>query len=136
MTLANPTTFLKCMQMVKHHILSESKDVLTVYVAHRARAKSKAESGKIWRPDHEVDSIITALKWEEKHMYRSKTTLSLPTNRNKTPIISTCSNKEQRHLITTRLKRQETEKMRLRLIYLCRNGNFVTWDTIINDDIG
>ncbi len=124
------------MQMVKHHILASSKDTMTVYITHGAREKSKASSGKFWRPDREVDTILTDLKWEEKHMSRSVATLSRSKRSVNNPNISTCSNKEQRRLINARLKRQETEKMRDRLVTLCRNGNFLTWDSIISDDIG
>ena len=96
--------------MVKYHILAVSKDDLTVYITHCAREKSKATSGKVWRLDREVDTILTDLKWEEKHMSRSVATLSRSKRSVNNPHISTCSNKEQRRLINARLKRQETEK--------------------------
>ncbi len=69
-------------------------------------------------------------------MSRSVSTLSRSKRSVNNPNISTCSNKEQRRLINARLKRQETEQMRDRLVTLCRNGNFLTWDSIISDDIG
>ena len=43
--------------------------------------------------------------------------------------------KGKRKLITTRLKQKETEAMRLRLIDLCRGGNYLAWDRIMNHDL-
>ena len=49
--------------------------------------------------------------------------------------IATGTKKEQRGLITDRLKRNEIEAMRIRLFSLCRNGNFLTWDSIMDTDL-
>ena len=42
-----------------------------------------------------------------------------------TQTFSKSSHKEKRKMITTRFKKKETESMRLRLIDLCRGGNYL-----------
>ena len=41
----------------------------------------------------------------------------------------------KRKLVTQRLKKLEAEKMRIRLLSLCKNGNFTSWDNIMSSDI-
>ncbi|NQY51597.1 MAG: hypothetical protein HRT91_02760 [Piscirickettsiaceae bacterium] len=134
MHLTHPTIFLKCMQVVKQHILDKSDDKIVKYVSMRDRYKAKSETGRLWRPIRVLDAIEADLKWEEKYQPKSTQVLSQTMSLNNITF-TTGTKKEQRGLITDRLKRNEIEAMRIRLFSLCRNGNFLTWDSIMDTDL-
>ena len=122
----HPTTVLKSLQVVKHLILASSNDPRTQYVATTNYAKANADRSKRWKPELAAVRIESELRWEEKYM-RSKenvTQLQASTDNIK---FTDASNKGKRKLITTRLKQKETEAMRLRLIDLCRGGNYLAF---------
>ena len=127
----NPTTSLKSLHIVKHLILSKSDDPRTRFVANANHAKAAAANDKRWKPEIEAVEIEKEIRWEEKYMPKKHTSKSAKV----APPFGACSHKAQRQLITKRFKEKEAEAMRVRLIDLCRCGNFVAWDRIMDHDI-
>ena len=131
LNLKNPKTFLKSMQISKHHILSNSRDPKVRFLSESRLYKALEAKGNRWKPESTLLEIENTLLWESEFM-RGKTTLSSrkpPLNFARTP------KKLQRKLITTRARKMEADKMRIRLLDLVRNGDFTTWDNIISSDI-
>ena len=102
------------MQVVKQHILDNSDDEIVKYVSMRDRYKAKSETGRLWRPIRVLDAIEADLKWEEKYQPKSTQVLSQTMSLNNITI-TTGTTKEQRGLITVRLKRNDIEAMHIRL---------------------
>ena len=123
LNIKNPSTFLKCMQLSKHHILTNSKDPTVRFIGESKLLKaSKCVSNK-WSPERTLVDIQSELKWESiftpsKSILSSKSCVSF----------STASQKTKRNLISTRMKKIGADKMRIRVLDLCRNGSFTTWD--------
>ena len=130
----NPTTSLKSLQIVKHLILSKSDDPRTRFVANANHAKAKAATDKRWKPEIEAEEIEREIRWEEKYMPKKHNTTHTKSSKDSQPF-SACSHKTQRQIITKRFKQKEAEAMRVRLVDLCRGGNFVAWDRIMDHDI-
>ena len=131
LNLKDPKTFLKSLQISKSHILANSRDPTVRFIAEAKLHKAIGARDKRWRPEPSLLDIESTLVWESKFM-RNRYTLNStkpPTNFIKTPT------KDKRTLITDRAKMLEAENMRIRLFNLCMNGEFTTWDNIMNSDL-
>ena len=131
LNLKNPKTFLKSMQISKHHILSNSRDPKVRFLSESRLYKALEAKGNRWKPESTLLEIENTLLWESEFM-RGKSSLSSkkpPANFSKTP------KKVQKKLITTSAREMEADKMRIRLLDLVRNGDFTTWDNIMSSDI-
>ena len=129
--LPHPRTNLKSLQVAKHHILSTSKDPKVRFIHESKLHKALASGGNRWSPECTLVDISTTLTSESKFLTKdslSRCTLSSP-NFAKAP------NKTKRKLISLRLKKMEADKMRRRLMSLCRNGEFTAWENIMSSDI-
>ena len=134
LVVKHPTTSLKSLQIVKHLILSNSDDSRTKFVANINKAKAQAALDKRWKPEISAANIERELQWEEKYMPVKHNVTQVKSSRSPQPY-TTSSPKTKRKTITTRFKKKEAEAMRVRLFDLCRGGNFVAWDRIMDHDI-
>ena len=130
----HPTTTLKTLQIVKHLIFSSSGDPRTQYVATNNSVKAHTANDKRWKPEITANNIEDEILWEEKYM-PTKHNVSVSKGSAATTTFSASSPKTKRNMITQRFKQHEAEAMRVRLIDLCRGGNFVVWDRIMEHDM-
>jgi hypothetical protein len=132
--LHHPKIYLKSLQVVKYLILAKSKDTRSNYLASRQLTEAKHNKSKRWQPSIVATTIERDLQWEE-HFQRDPSILSNTNSNTRSKAFSKCSTKGQRKLITSRLKRNELETMRLRLHGLCRGGDFLNWDNMMEHDL-
>ncbi|NQX92870.1 MAG: hypothetical protein HRT74_12235, partial [Flavobacteriales bacterium] len=129
--LPHPRILLKTIQVSKHHILSTSRDPKVRYIHEAKLHKAIKSQGKRWSPESTLLEITETLKFESK--FQPKSVLSKAKssfiNFSKAPI------KVKRKLISLKLKKIETDKMRVRLLSLCKNGNFTSWENLMASDI-
>ena len=123
-------TYLKCMQLTKHHLLANSRDPKVRCIYESRLHKAHASRANKWSPEATLVDIERELIWESKFLPKG----NISSSRTHQPFIS-ASPKLKRKLISKRLKKKEADKMRVRLLNLCKNGNFTTWDNIMSSDI-
>ncbi len=132
LNIKHPTTCLKTLQVSKHIILSKSSDSRTRYIAAKNLAKATAARDKRWKPELEAVKLEKEILWEEKY-YKGKHIVS--SAKRNTTSFSNSSPRSQRRSITQRLKHYDVEERRNRLRALCRGGNVLTWDSIMEHDV-
>ena len=121
----NPKVQLKSMQLVKYMLLKNSDDHVANFVAHRQYEKATNDKSRRWHPELVVHDLETELKWNNSFNrgVQGKSGLSV---KPKAQQYQLAHKKEKRKLILTRFKETETERMRVRLIDLCRGGHLLT----------
>jgi len=131
LNLPHPGTTLKCLQISKQHLLSTSRDPRVRYIYESKLHKAIKSRGKRWSPETTLLELKETLKFESKFLPESAISVSthMASNFNNAPT------KTKRKLLTMKLKKLEADKMRIRLLDLCKNGNFTTWDNIMSSDI-
>ena len=130
----NPITFLKTLQIGKCHILRNSMDPSVRFVAEEKTYKALNSKDKRWRPENALVELENSLIWEDAFLpdpLAPKTKLGPHRAQN----YGKQDLKSQRKMLTKRAKKQEYEKMRIRLFDLCQNGYITTWDKIMSSDI-
>ena len=128
--LKHPKTFLKCMQLTKHHLLSTSCDPTIRFIYESNLLKATNSQANRWNPEAALLDITAELTWESKFL----PTGNLTSSRESSNFIS-APTKTKRKCISQRMKMKEADKMRVRLYGLCKNGNFTTWDNLMSSDI-
>ena len=131
LNLPHPKTMLKSLQVSKHHILSTSRDPTVRFIQDVKLHKALKYRGNRWSPETSLVEITEKLTFESKFIPKSALSKASFYSTN----FVNASNKAKRKLISKRLKKEETDKMRMRLMGLCKNGNFTTWDNIMASDI-
>ena len=101
------------------------------YIHETKLHKAIQSHNKRWSPESTLLEITETLRFESR--FQPKSVLSkrtvASTNFMKAPT------KTKRKLISLKLKKTETDKLRIRLLGLCKNGNFTSWDNIMASDI-
>ena len=121
------STCLKSMQITARSLAKHSTDIVTsgVYtLVQNAEAKSQSNQ---WRPTQELESIERQLQFKADFGGQSSR-LGLGYNTKAT--YKSGSRKQRRKLATAHLKRKEAERLKLELLKLSRNCDFVKWDKI------
>ena len=127
----HPKTFLKCMQLTKHHLLSTSRDPTVRFIHESKLLKAISSRGRKWSPETTLLEIEYDLTWESKFLPRGNLSSSHPS----TISFLDAPIRTKRKQISKRMKKIEADKMRCRLLDLCKNGNFTTWDKLMPSDI-
>ena len=128
--LKHPKTFLKCMQLSKHHLLANSKDPKVRFIYESKLHKAINSRANKWSPETTLYDLEAELSWESKFIHKGNLSSSHSSTN-----FATASNKIKRQCISKRMKKIEADKMRVRLYDLCRNGNFTSWDNLMSSDI-
>ena len=129
--LKHPKTFLKCMQLTKHHLLANSADPNVRFIHESRLVKATSSRANKWRPEVTLKDIDLELKWESKFLPKG----NLSSSRAPPTDYLKASDKIRRKCISKRMKKREADKMRVRLFGLCKNGNFTSWDNVMSSDI-
>ena len=120
------------MQLVKAHIVKNSKDRCTAAVASVVSAKQRSNNSRQWKPFPSLEAFESALMFESKFPSH-KGKFGLGFDRKKVDFAK-ATLKQKRELVSAQLKLECAHNRRVELHGLAKAGTYLKWDQVMNAD--